>query len=59
MELTYDEHKEIHEKLHRHLDELFADFILHHPNKSGFTKLPILDLITWASEQAMNPIPDR
>jgi len=44
-------HLERHQMLHRHLDELFADFILHN---NGRTTNTILDLIIWSSKQTQN-----
>ena len=37
--------------LHRHFDELFADFILHN---NGGTTNTMLDLIIWSSKQTQN-----
>jgi hypothetical protein len=53
--LTDEEHRERHILLHKHLDELFADFIKNNPNMSGYTKQPILALITWSANQVDNP----
>jgi hypothetical protein len=56
--MTPQEHKRRHIKLHNALDELFADYIRHHPDQTMFTKMPLIDLINWSSEQTKNPTPD-
>jgi len=43
-------HRERHEFLHRALDELVADFILHNANKSP-SDTTIMELITWSYKQ--------
>lgn len=53
--MTPEEHKNRHIELHRALDELFADYIMHHPDDFSFTQMPLLKLITWAYEQTQNP----
>ncbi len=50
--MTPKEHKERHIKLHKNLDELFADFIAH---TDGRTTNTILDLIEWSFKQAKQP----
>lgn len=50
-----DEHKQRHIELHKALDELFADYITHHPGKSRFTKVTIGELLEWTYEQTINP----
>lgn len=51
--MTNEEHREIHLMLHRHFDELLADFI----QQTG--KLPsrttIFELMKWSHEQTINP----
>lgn len=51
--LTFKEHKARHELLHRHLDELIADWI------SQTTALPskasVLDLMEWSHQQTIAP----
>lgn len=56
--MTPEEHKERHKLLHRMLDELFADYIAHHPDQSGFLKMPVFDLVRWSKEQRENPTPE-
>jgi hypothetical protein len=41
--------------LHQHLDELFADYILHHPKERNFTGMPLMRLLEWSCEQTKNP----
>ena len=53
--MTPEEHKQRHIELHKSLDELFADYISHHPEEIQFTKMPLIKLITWAYEQTKNP----
>ena len=50
-----EEHKERHKLLHKMFDELFADYILHHPERRGFLNIPIKDLLEWAHQQTINP----
>ncbi len=52
--MTREEHKQKHIELHKGLDELFADYINHHPDESSFLKMPLEKLITWAYEQTIN-----
>lgn len=53
--MTPQEHKNRHIELHKALDELFADYISHHPDKVKFLETPIGDLIKWSHEQTVNP----
>lgn len=48
-------HKKAHTKLHNALDELFADYIIHHPDEMEFTEMPLIKLMTWSHEQTSNP----
>jgi hypothetical protein len=60
--LTPEEHKARHEELHRSLDELMADYRVHHPytnsgaNKS-FNEISVWELVEWSHEQTKNPTP--
>jgi hypothetical protein len=54
-DLSYEEHKARHIFLHENLDELFADFIQHHPQQHGFLERPIRELLEWSCEQKNNP----
>jgi hypothetical protein len=51
--MTPEEHKQRHVELHRALDELFADYIEHHPDEHQFTQMPLIDLMTWSHEQTI------
>lgn len=53
--MTVEEHKQRHIELHKSLDELFADYISHHPEEIQFTEMPLMKLLTWAHEQTKNP----
>ena len=49
-----EEHKARHVLLHKELDELLADFIMHtHKLPSQTT---IMEFLTWSHEQTVNPI---
>lgn len=53
--MTSEQHKKRHEELHKNLDELFADYITHHPNQRGFTSMSIMQLLNWSAKMAENP----
>lgn len=53
--MTREDHIERHKMLHRYLDELFADFIIEHPNKTQFLKVTLDEFIEWSHEQTTNP----
>jgi hypothetical protein len=55
--MTEADHKKRHEELHRSLDELFADYIYHHPDEYSFLNMPFEKLLKWAFEQTKNPTP--
>lgn len=48
-------HRRRHLLLHRHLDELFADYIRHNPDQRTYTHMPVIDLINWSSQQTKEP----
>ena len=52
---TPEGHKARHVELHKALDELFSDFINHHPEQTAFTSMPLIDLLRWSNEQQHNP----
>jgi hypothetical protein len=54
-QMTHQEHRERHKILHHHLDELFADYIDHHPEEHNFTQMPLIKLIQWSYEQTWHP----
>ena len=53
--LTKIQHKKRHIELHKVLDELFADYISHHPDQFNFMEMPLKKLLKWAFEQTENP----
>lgn len=53
--MTPLEHKQRHVELHRALDQLFADYIRHHPDEHEFTDMPLRKLIDWSHEQTILP----
>ncbi len=55
MKLTIEQHREKHAELHKALDELFADYITHHPDVVLFTQLPLQVLLQWSYEQTKHP----
>lgn len=52
------EHKERHQKLHKALDELIADWLSHQSLGSNkrFSNTFIMELVKWSFEQTKNPI---
>lgn len=52
--MTEEEHRQRHITLHKALDELFADFILHHPREHGFSDRPIKDLLEFSYQQTQH-----
>ncbi len=57
--MTKEKHIERHKLLHTHLDELFADYIMHHSDEYKFAEMPIMKLLTWSNEQCSNPTGDK
>lgn len=53
--MTREEHIARHKLLREHFDDLFADYIIHHPKEDGFLNQPLSKLLYWASEQCINP----
>lgn len=49
------EHHARHYELHMALDELFADYIRHHPDDTLFLDLPFRTLMEWSYKQTLNP----
>ena len=45
-------HKRRHQELHKKLDELFADWIVH---GGGGIQKPIIELIEWSYRQTKEP----
>jgi len=51
--MNKEQHKQKHIKLHRSLDELLADFIIHTGKRPSETSL--MELLDWAFEQTKEP----
>jgi hypothetical protein len=51
---TKDDHLERHKGLHKCLDELLADYLIHNPKK-GLGNTNLIDLIEWSFNQTINP----
>ena len=57
MAMTKREHIARHKQLHAALDEIFADYILHHKDEHGFTEMPVIQLLKWSAGQMEDPTP--
>ena len=57
--MTHEEHRQRHRELHRALDQLFADFIVHNPDLRHIEQ-SIGMLIEWSYMQTLDPdeLPD-
>ena len=53
--MTHEEHRQRHIELHRALDQLFADYIQHHPQQTEFTTMPLRQLLEWSYDQTITP----
>lgn len=53
--MNNEEHRQRHIKLHRYLDELFADWIEQNPDLDGYTNQPIKVLMEWSHKQTIEP----
>lgn len=53
--MTREEHRQRHVELHRALDQLFADYIQHHPDEQNFLAMPLKQLIDWSFMQTISP----
>jgi hypothetical protein len=53
--LTPEEHRQRHIELHKALDELFADYIGHHPEEHHFLDMPFRKLLDWSAQQMVTP----
>ncbi len=54
-----EEHKQRHVELHKSLDELFADYIIHHPDESNYSGMVLQQFIRWSYEQSKNPTEEK
>ncbi len=52
--MTQEEHKERHLNLHKSLDELIADFIVHNTDKRP-SSTTVMELMAWSHQQTTNP----
>jgi len=48
-----EEHKKRHTELHRSLDELVADFIIHTENRPS--QVTLLEFMEWSAKEMENP----
>jgi len=52
--LHQGQHKRRHVELHARLDELLADYLVHHDDKRP-SNTTVMELATWSYEQTQNP----
>ena len=52
--MTREAHQQRHELLHRMLDELLADFLLHNRGKVP-SKTTVWELMEWSNRQMKDP----
>lgn len=52
---TPEGHKARHGELHKALDELFADFIMHHRDRVNFLDTTYRELMEWSHRQTIHP----
>ena len=50
-----EQHRQRHVELHRALDQLFADYIQHHPKQHDYLGTPLRDFIEWSYAQTITP----
>ena len=48
------EHIKCHEELHKKLDSLIADFMIH-TGKLLLSKVTVMELMKWSYQQTINP----
>lgn len=53
--MTKEKHKERHLELHKNLDELIADYIMH--NDKMLTETTVFELMQWSYTQTVDPTP--
>ena len=53
--MTLEQHKERHVQLQKALDELFADYILCHPDQHRFLQMQFGDFLNWSFKQITDP----
>jgi hypothetical protein len=55
--MNLEKHKKRHVKLHKALDELLADFMIHSCSKKPVLIQSISTLMEWSHSQCTNPTP--
>jgi len=55
--MNTSQHKQRHIKLHRALDELLADYVIHTGRR--VSNSTALELMEWSYQQTLNPTPDN
>jgi hypothetical protein len=53
-QMTKEEHRQRHIELHRYLDELLADYLMHNSGSLPSTTT-IMDLMRWSYLQTQDP----
>ena len=54
VDLSPDEHRRVHVVLHKHLDELVADWCMHTGKR--FSETTLVDFMKWSHEQTIEPV---
>lgn len=54
-ELTHEEHREKHQRLHSALDELVSDLLLHNPGARP-SQITVQQLMDWSHTQTQDPL---
>ena len=57
--MDQEEHRQRHVELHKALDELFADFILHNQHIKGFLDVPLSTFLEWSHSQTISPTKEK
>jgi hypothetical protein len=55
--MTKDEHKKLHQDLHKSLDEICADYIVHNRDKL-ISETSVIELMKWSYGQTIDPDDD-
>lgn len=55
MSLNQEQHRNRHVTLHHMFDELWADFIAHHPDNFEMDKVTVGELVRWSHRQTTKP----
>ena len=51
--MTTEKHRQRHKELHKSLDELVADYLIH--NKGLPSTTTVMELMHWSHQQTINP----